>query len=77
MAIDGNAITVLTWNAADTTAGMATFKGALSGSNISIFFSGTSGAVLATGSLSGDKNSVSGSYDSGSEQGNWSGTICQ
>lgn len=64
-----NTISVIAVDASD--GAQTPFEGTLTGSTISIYVPGTPGAVIATGTLTG--TSVSGTYNSGSTDGTWTG----
>lgn len=74
--LDGAAITVLVRNESGDDVNV--FKGALSGSSVTIYVSGTSGPVLATGSMDNEaQTSMSGEYQTESEIGTWFAELCQ
>ena len=71
--VDGASITVLV---RPDDGGGAVFKGTLDGSAVTVFFSGTAGPVLAQGTLESSTH-MTGHYNDGETQGDWSADLCQ
>ena len=69
MVVDGTSITLITSDG-------NTFYGTVSGANVTIYLAGTSGTVLATGTIDGTH--ASGTYDTpDAVHGDWSADVCQ
>jgi hypothetical protein len=57
------------------TGNVTNLDGTLNGSTISLYPPGSPGTIVATGTLNG--NNLSGTYNTGSSSGTWSGGPCQ
>jgi hypothetical protein len=75
--LDGARLGVLVREDTDSSNTVLGFKEILSGTAITIYVSGTSGFPLATGTINSAKTAMSGTYNSGDEQGTWSAELCQ
>jgi len=73
--VDGTAVTVLVRDDVEASDFVITFQGTLIGSQVTIYVSGTTGPVLAEGTMNEAGTHCSGTYNSGDEQGDWSADL--